>query len=99
MDAARTFAAATWALVTLLSPAMLALAAPTDDIGSAGWAVAAALVAAGAAGAWAIWHGKPSFSTLLLVAYAGVVEVAALQWLAGGAPSTARSSCCGSARA
>lgn len=83
-DAARRFVAATWGLTTLMAPVFLALATPTDPLGSAGWAVAVALVAAGAVGTWAVARHEPSFATLLLVGYAGVIELAALQWLAGG---------------
>jgi diguanylate cyclase (GGDEF)-like protein len=83
-DAARRFVAATWGLTTLLLPVFLALAPPTDPIGSAGWIVAGALVVVGAVGTWAIARREPSFPVLLVVAYGGVVQLAALQWLAGG---------------
>lgn len=41
-------------------------------------------MAVGAAGAWAVRRLESSFTALLGVAYVGVVEVAALQWLSGG---------------
>jgi diguanylate cyclase (GGDEF)-like protein len=74
VDAARRFVAATWGLTTLLVPVFLALAAPTDPIGSAGWAVAGALVVAGAVGTWAVAGRGAAFSAVLVVVSPGAVH-------------------------
>jgi diguanylate cyclase (GGDEF)-like protein len=61
---------------------------PVDEqIGSAGWFLAAGVIAAALAGAVLLARRSPSFDDLLVVAYVGVAAIAALNWLAGGGSS------------
>src|SRR3954471_21871576 len=65
-------------LSALLEVAFLPMATPTEQIGSAGWIVAALVILAQVAGAvWLIRSDPgPGFNTLLAFAYAGVASVA-----------------------
>jgi diguanylate cyclase (GGDEF)-like protein len=83
----RRVTAALLALSGLLALVMLTFEPPDGQIGGAGWALAAALVAAGLGGAVLVARREPSFDNLLVVAYAGVAGVALLNWLAGGGAS------------
>ena len=76
-------------LSALLSLVFLPLDPPTDPIEGAGWALAAALIAAGfvAGRLLRMRQPPPSFSTLLAVSYLGLAAIAALQWLGGDAGS------------
>src|SRR4051812_14983142 len=74
------------ALSTLLTVAFLPMMPPTDALGNAGWAVAAALILGQLATIrWLADRTKDAtFNQLLVVAYAGVGGVVLLEWLAGG---------------
>jgi serine phosphatase RsbU (regulator of sigma subunit)/anti-sigma regulatory factor (Ser/Thr protein kinase) len=74
------------ALCTLLTLAFLPMMPPTDALGNAGWAVAAALILGQLATIrWLVDRTKEAtFNQLLVVAYAGVGGVVVLEWLAGG---------------
>jgi diguanylate cyclase (GGDEF)-like protein len=77
-----------WMLSALLELAYLPLDHPTAAIGPAGWALAASLVAASVAGGVYLLHlPPPGFNYLLSLSYLGLAQVAALEWLAGGASS------------
>jgi diguanylate cyclase (GGDEF)-like protein len=61
---------------------------PVDEqIGSAGWALAGAIVAAAFAGAVLVARRSPSFDDLLVIAYVGAAAIATLNWLAAGGSS------------
>ncbi len=79
----RRATAALLALSALLAVAYFPLDHPTDAIGGAGWALAACVVAASVAVVVWIARARPGFDALLVVAYAGLAQVAALEWLAG----------------
>src|SRR3954468_15699840 len=74
------------ALSTLLTLAFLPMMPPTDALGHAGWALAAALILGQLATIrWlADTRREATFNQLLFVAYAGVGGVVLLEWLAGG---------------
>ncbi len=71
---------------TILNLVFLSIESPDDAIGDLGWAIALAIVAANAA-AFA-WLTDPrrgvGHRALLAVCYAGLGQVALLNWLAGG---------------
>jgi diguanylate cyclase (GGDEF)-like protein len=71
----------------LLTVAFLPLDPPTEEIGAAGWVGAAAIIAATFAGGRWLLRARPvpSFDWLLGFSYLGLVQVAVLVWLAGGA--------------
>jgi two-component system, sensor histidine kinase LadS len=71
-------------LSSLLSLSFLPFEPPDQQIGAGGWLVGAAIVAAGLVATFLMLRRKPGFNDLLLVAYAGVAGIAALNWLAGG---------------
>src|SRR5436190_10168070 len=74
------------ALSTLLTLAFLPMMPPTSALGNAGWAIAAGLMLGQLATIrWlADPTTEPTFTQLLVVAYAGVGGVVLLEWLAGG---------------
>jgi diguanylate cyclase (GGDEF)-like protein len=71
----------------LLALAFFPLDPPTDAIGSAGWGVAGALVAAGLVGAYWMLRSDAGYDTLLAASYLAAAGIAALVWLAGGISS------------
>jgi diguanylate cyclase (GGDEF)-like protein len=85
LETSRRVTAALLGLSTLLALCFLPLEPPDEELGDAGWAIAAALVAGGAAATVMLVRRRPGFRGLLMVAYAGVAGVCALDWLAGGA--------------
>ena len=78
-----------WVLSGLLALAFLPFDPPTAAIGSAGWVLAGGLVAGSLAGGRSVLHRQPPprFAVLLTLSYLGLAQVAALEWLAGGAGS------------
>jgi diguanylate cyclase (GGDEF)-like protein len=87
LDASRQVMAALMALTALLSLAFLPIEPVDDQIGWAGWLVAAGFILAGLGGAVAVTRRRPSFDELLVIAYFGVAAIAGLNWLAGGGSS------------
>ena len=83
----RRVTAALLGLSTLLGLVFLSFESPDVEVGWAGWLVATALLAAGAAGTVLVARRRPSFDDLLVVAYAGVAGIGVLTWLAGGGAS------------
>jgi serine phosphatase RsbU (regulator of sigma subunit)/anti-sigma regulatory factor (Ser/Thr protein kinase) len=73
-------------LNALLTAAFLPMAPPDEAIGAAGWALAAAIIVAQLVTVRRLARPEheASWNELLAVAYAGVVCVALLEWLAGG---------------
>ncbi|HEY6776373.1 MAG TPA: GGDEF domain-containing protein [Thermoleophilaceae bacterium] len=61
---------------------------PVDEqIGSAGWLLAGAIIAAAFAGAVLVARRSPSFDDLLVIGYLGAAAIATLNWLAAGGSS------------
>jgi diguanylate cyclase (GGDEF)-like protein len=83
----RRFQAGLLGLCGLLALAFLPFEPVDDQIGVAGWPLAATLGLAGIVGAVAIIRRAPTFDDLLVVAYAGIAGIAALNYLAGGGSS------------
>ena len=79
------------AILTVLGAALTVVLWPLSpldrEIGSAGWAIGAGIVLWGAALAYAIRSPRFvwTFELLLVCSYFGVVTIATMQWLAGGA--------------
>ena len=87
LDTSRRFQAGLLGLCALLTLSFLPFEPVDEEIGAAGWAVAVALGVAGLAGAMAMARRRPSFDDQLIVAYAGIAGIAALNYLAGGGSS------------
>ncbi len=69
----------------VLAAAVLPLSPPTDAIGDAGWAVAAASALISLAGAAVLLRrARVPYAVLLLGGYVGLAQIAVAQWLAGG---------------
>lgn len=83
---ARRMIAVVWALSTAITIVFLSLSPPTEALGDAGWAIAVLVVGAGVVGPRLVSDRRRTvnFDHLLLVSYAGVLQVALLAWLAGG---------------
>jgi len=79
-------------LSALLTTVFLPLEPPTEAIGDLGWVAAGALIVLGFAGGRLLRQRdpSPSFEALLLVSYVGLLQVLALEWLAGGVDSPYR---------
>jgi diguanylate cyclase (GGDEF)-like protein len=80
----RRVTAALLGLSALLALTFFPFEPPDQQIGAGGWLLGAALVAAGLSCAFLMLRRRPDFDDLLIVAYAGVAGVAALNWLAAG---------------
>ncbi len=85
LDNARRMIALLWMLSSVLTVVFLPFWPPSANLGSAGWAVAALVVAGGAFGVWWLLDTRRAvnFNQLLAVTYGGVAQVALLDWLAG----------------
>jgi diguanylate cyclase (GGDEF)-like protein len=83
----RRFQAGLLGLCGLLALAFLPFEHPDEQIGAAGWPIAAGLGLCAIAGAVAMARRQPSFDDLLVVAYAGLAGIAVLNYLAGGGSS------------
>jgi diguanylate cyclase (GGDEF)-like protein len=87
LSVARRVTAALLGLASLLALVLLSFEPPTAAFGAGGWAIAAAVVLSGLAGAVLVARRTPGYDDLLVVAYAGVIGVGVLNWLAGGGAS------------
>jgi diguanylate cyclase (GGDEF)-like protein len=78
-----------WVLSGLLAFAFLPFDHPTAATGLTGWALAGGLVAGSLVGGRHVLRRQPppAFTHLLALSYLGLAQVAALEWLAGGAGS------------
>jgi diguanylate cyclase (GGDEF)-like protein len=83
----RRFQAGLLGLCGLLTLAFLPFEPVDDQIGAAGWPIAAGLGVVAIAGALALRQREPSFDDLLVMAYAGIAGIALLNYLAGGGSS------------
>jgi|SRR5215211_7588699 len=83
----RRVTAALLGLSSLLGLAFLTFEPPDGALGSGGWVAAVVLLIAGLAAGALVALRSPDFDDLLLIAYAGVADVAVLNWLAGGGAS------------
>jgi hypothetical protein len=86
VQSARRFVPMLLLLNAVLTAAFLPMAPPDDPLGTAGWAVAGAIVIAEliVVRRLAQPQREASFNELLVVAYGAVAGVAVLEWLAGG---------------
>jgi len=83
----RRFQAVLLGLCGLLALAFLPFEPVDDQIGDAGWAIAAGIALLAIASALVMRRREPSFDDLLVVAYAGIAGIALLNWLAEGGSS------------
>ena len=83
----RRFTAGLIGLCGLLTLAFLPFEPVDDQIGDAGWAIAAGLGLFAVGGAVLVLRREPSFDDLLVMAYAGIAGIALLNFLAGGGSS------------
>src|SRR5918999_62196 len=83
----RRFQAGLLGLCGLLTLAFLPFEPVDDQIGDAGWAIAAGLGLAAIAGAALMRRREPGFDDLLVIAYTGIAGIALLNYLAGGGSS------------
>jgi diguanylate cyclase (GGDEF)-like protein len=81
---ARRLGALMWLIVTGIGAFLLPLSPPDEALGGWGWAAAAAAVAGGLACAHHMARREAGWDAMLATAYVGVVQIAVLQWLAGG---------------
>jgi diguanylate cyclase (GGDEF)-like protein len=87
LSTSRRFQAGLLGLCGLLTLAFLPFEPVDDQIGDAGWAIAAGLGLLAIGAAVLILRREPSFDDLLVVAYAGIAGIALLNYLAGGGSS------------
>ena len=84
IDTARRMSAVLWRVGLVLTWLLLPLSPPDEAIGAWGWAVVGLMAVAGVIGArWIVDHGV-TWNFLLVSCYAGVAQLALLEWLAGG---------------
>ena len=83
----RRFQAGLLGLCGLLALALLPFEPVNDQIGDAGWAIAAGLGLFAIGAALLLRRRAPSYDDLLAIAYVGIAGIAVLNWLAGGGSS------------
>jgi diguanylate cyclase (GGDEF)-like protein len=83
----RRFGAGLLGLCGLLTLAFLPFEPVDEQVGGAGWAIAAGLGLAAIGGALLLRRRAPSFDDLLVIAYSGIAGIALLNYLAGGGSS------------
>ncbi len=84
MDTARRLGGVVWLISAAILVGLLPFHPPTEAIGDAGWAVAAAVLLLGVVGQRAAQRSRRTHYGLLLKSYTAVAAIAAVQWLAGG---------------
>jgi diguanylate cyclase (GGDEF) domain len=84
-DNAQRIGSVLFGLQVVLVAALWPLSPPTHAIGNAGWIVAAAVVAGGAAVTYRMHRRRfASWNALLIAAYGAVAALEVMQWLGGG---------------
>jgi diguanylate cyclase (GGDEF)-like protein len=83
----RRFQAGLLGLCGLLTLVFLPFEPVDDQIGDAGWAIAAALGLFAIGAALLLRRREPTYDDLLAIAYVGIAGIALLNWLAGGGSS------------
>jgi hypothetical protein len=84
LDNAQRIGGVLFGLQTLLIVVLTPLSPPTHAIGSAGWIVAAGIVALGAWVTVAMYRRRlQTWNALLVSSYGAVAALEAMQWLAG----------------
>ena len=85
---ASRFGGALWFLGAIFTAALVPFVHP-DDIGGAGWAVAAVVVVGGLLVGWRMLHvgANVDVNELLLYSYGAIASIAVLVWLSGGVGS------------
>jgi diguanylate cyclase (GGDEF)-like protein len=83
---AKRLGAFLWVAGTAVAAALLPFAPPTEAVGEAGWIAAAAIILVCLAGAWRLGRQaeRVTLDELLFTSYAGLAQIALLEWLAGG---------------
>ena len=84
LDTARRLGGVVWLLSAAILVLLLPFHPPTEAIGDAGWAVAAAVLVLGVVGQRAAQRSRRTHYELLLKSYTAVAAIAVVQWLAGG---------------
>jgi diguanylate cyclase (GGDEF)-like protein len=87
LDRSQRFQAGLLGLCGLLTLSFLPFEPVDESIGPAGWPIALALGLAAVAGSVMMARRRPSFDDQLIIAYAGIAGIAALNYLAGGGSS------------
>jgi diguanylate cyclase (GGDEF)-like protein len=87
LPTSRRFQAGLLGLCGLLTLALLPFEPVDDQIGDAGWAIAAGLGLFAVAAALVLRRRQPSYDDLLVIAYVGIAGIALLNYLAGGGSS------------
>ena len=85
LDDAQRIGTVVWGLLVILLAFLVPLNPPTEAFGAAGWVVAGVAIAGGLA-AFELMRAERvrSWDALLAIAYATVIAIGLLQWLAGG---------------
>jgi diguanylate cyclase (GGDEF)-like protein len=81
---ARRLGALLWLITAGIATFLLPLSPPDEAIGGWGWVVAGLCVAVGLGCARFMARHEVGWDTMLAASYAGVAQVALLQWVAGG---------------
>lgn len=87
IDVARRLCAVLWRVGVVLTLLLVPVAPPTEAVGSPGWAYLGVIALIGFAGARWILHRGVTWNLLLAASYLSVVQLALVEWLAGGSSS------------
>jgi diguanylate cyclase (GGDEF)-like protein len=81
---ARRLGALLWVLSSALTAVLLPLSPPDEVVGAWGWLAAGALIFGGLGAGWYTGRKEIGWDFLLASGYVGALEIALMQWLAGG---------------
>jgi diguanylate cyclase (GGDEF)-like protein len=82
---AKRLGALLWLIGGGIAVTLMPFSPPTEAVGTAGWLVAAVLVAICVGAAIRVRSDTTGFDELLAASYIGIAEIATIEWLAGGA--------------